>query len=471
MLQQYHRYRIFLMTLDVVVSVLVLMSVVALRPYLPGETVDPTSVMPNEVIYLMQALLWHMVFALTGVYSSERVIRFSSQLSRFSWAYILAVIVFAGLLFFSFREISRLLVIYFAASNYVVLVAIRFFLNEYLEWKRKGGGAVPTVILGSYDNAIRVARRILADHSTVLRLVGFCDTEEPQGVALPGPFLGIIKNLGEIVRDHKVEMVIIARTDVLSTAVSPLPLQSIMFQLERLPVNVYLAPDVFSLALVESDVQRFGDLVLIGLREPVIRTHRRVLKRILDLVLCTLTLVFTWPVFIILWIMIKRDSPGPGIISVPRVGQNGKIFRMYKFRSMVMGAEHLQDKVITTDEYGEKIYKAKYDPRVTKVGKWLRSTSLDELPQLYNVFRGEMSCVGPRPEQPFITDHYDHWQWQRVAVPPGVTGWWQVSGRADLPMHLNTEYDVYYVKNYSVFLDLKILFKTIIAIVKAKGAY
>jgi lipopolysaccharide/colanic/teichoic acid biosynthesis glycosyltransferase len=127
--------------------------------------------------------------------------------------------------------------------------------------------------------------------------------------------------------------------------------------------------------------------------------------------------------------------------------------------------------VITIDAFGEKVYKLKDDPRTTRVGRWIRRTSLDELPQIFNVLKGDMSCVGPRPEQPFITQLYDHWQWQRVSVPPGVTGWWQVSGRADLPMHRNTEYDVYYVKNYSILLDLKILFKTVIAIIKAKGAF
>ena len=471
MYEQYHRYKTVLMILDVLISVLVLASMVELRPLLPGEIMDPDSVMPNSVIYVMQALLWHMVFALTGVYSTDRIFSFPNQLGRFTSAYILAVSVFAGLLFFSFRETSRLLVVYFSVTNYAVLVTVRYVLSAYLKLKRKEGKGAPTVIIGSYTNAIRVAERILRDHSAVLQFVGFCDTAAPSQGDLPGPFLGSVKDLAGIVQKNKVEMVIIARSDVHFLELEPLPLQSIMFQLEKLAVKVYLAPDVFSLALVESDVQKFGDLVLIGLREPVIRSHRRVLKRILDLVLCTIVLLFAWPLFIIIWILIKSDTSGPAVISVRRVGQNGKIFKMYKFRSMIVGAEHLQDKVIMIDEFGEKIYKAKDDPRVTRVGRWLRRTSLDELPQVFNVLKGEMSFVGPRPEQPFITEFYEHWQWQRVSVPPGVTGWWQISGRADLPMHLNTEYDVYYVKNYSVLLDLKILFKTVIAIIKTKGAY
>jgi lipopolysaccharide/colanic/teichoic acid biosynthesis glycosyltransferase len=174
---------------------------------------------------------------------------------------------------------------------------------------------------------------------------------------------------------------------------------------------------------------------------------------------------------ILIWVAVKLDSPGPGLFSSERVGENGSIFRMYKFRTMHVGAADLVEEVATRDEQGRPIFKVRNDPRVTRVGRVLRRTSLDELPQLYNVLKGEMSLVGPRPEQPFITVLYDHWQWQRLSVPPGVTGWWQVSGRSDLPMHQNTQYDVYYVKNYSLLLDLKILFRTLGVVIRGKGAY
>jgi lipopolysaccharide/colanic/teichoic acid biosynthesis glycosyltransferase len=173
----------------------------------------------------------------------------------------------------------------------------------------------------------------------------------------------------------------------------------------------------------------------------------------------------------VIWVAIKLDSEGPGIFSALRVGEGGKTFKMYKFRTMIKGAEAAQPSVTQTDKQGRKIYKVKDDPRVTRVGGFLRKTSLDELPQLINVFKGEMSLVGPRPEQPFIAKEYEAWQWQRVLVPPGVTGWWQISGRSDLPMHLNTNYDVFYVRNYSILLDLKILFRTIAEVLRGKGAY
>ncbi|WP_322487896.1 sugar transferase, partial [Chloroflexus sp.] len=150
----------------------------------------------------------------------------------------------------------------------------------------------------------------------------------------------------------------------------------------------------------------------------------------------------------------------------------GRRFQMFKFRSMYMDAEQRWQAVAKRDPTtGKLIHKLKDDPRVTRVGRKLRRTSLDELPQLFNVLRGEMSLVGPRPEMPYIAAEYEPWQWQRFRVPPGMTGWWQVNGRSEKPMHLHTEDDLYYIQNYSFWLDLRILMKTLIVVWQGHGAY
>jgi lipopolysaccharide/colanic/teichoic acid biosynthesis glycosyltransferase len=170
-------------------------------------------------------------------------------------------------------------------------------------------------------------------------------------------------------------------------------------------------------------------------------------------------------------VLIKLDSPGPALFRQERLGENGRHFFMYKFRSMVSNAEERFDEVIARDEHGQLIYKRADDPRVTRVGQLLRRTSLDELPQLLNVLKGEMSLVGPRPELPWVLEEYEPWQFQRFAVPQGMTGWWQVNGRSDKPMHLHTEEDLYYIKNYSLVLDVLILWKTIGVVLMREGAY
>jgi lipopolysaccharide/colanic/teichoic acid biosynthesis glycosyltransferase len=165
------------------------------------------------------------------------------------------------------------------------------------------------------------------------------------------------------------------------------------------------------------------------------------------------------------------DDPGPVFFRQTRVGENGRLFKMYKFRTMVVGAEKMQSQVGKEDLQGRSIHKTPDDPRVTRVGRFLRRTSLDELPQIFNVLKGNMSLVGPRPELPFLVAKYERWQRTRFMVPQGITGWWQVNGRSDRPMHLNTEDDLYYIQNYSLLFDLRILVMTIWVALRGQGAY
>jgi lipopolysaccharide/colanic/teichoic acid biosynthesis glycosyltransferase len=170
--------------------------------------------------------------------------------------------------------------------------------------------------------------------------------------------------------------------------------------------------------------------------------------------------------------LIRLDSRGAAIFTQERVGENGRIFKMYKFRTMFDGAEKDRHYVEKLDHNGMILQdKTQPDPRVTRAGRILSKTSLDELPQLFNVLRGEMSLVGPRPEMPYLVEQYQPWQRRRFAVPQGMTGWWQINGRSDKPMHQNTQDDLYYVQNYSIWLDLLIIAKTIWVVLRRKGAY
>ena len=165
------------------------------------------------------------------------------------------------------------------------------------------------------------------------------------------------------------------------------------------------------------------------------------------------------------------EDGSPILFRQKRVGENGRLFEMLKFRTMVRNAEKFQSEVEKRDSDGNLIHKTKDDPRVTRVGRLLRRLSLDELPQLFNVIAGTMSLVGPRPEMPYLVEKYQPWQRKRFAIPPGLTGWWQVSGRSDRPMHLHTEDDLFYIQNYSIWLDIQILVRTAWVVLFGKGAY
>jgi exopolysaccharide biosynthesis polyprenyl glycosylphosphotransferase len=194
-------------------------------------------------------------------------------------------------------------------------------------------------------------------------------------------------------------------------------------------------------------------------------------KRCFDLVVSLLILLVIWPVMLLVALAIKLDSPGPALFIQERIGENGRPFRMYKFRSMVVGADRMSRMMATRQDNGVIVHKTPDDPRVTQVGRFIRRTSLDELPQLFNVMRGEMSLVGPRPELPWLVENYEIWQRRRFAVPPGITGWWQINGRSERLMHMHTEDDLYYIQNYSPLLDVQILWRTIGVVLRGRGAF
>lgn len=194
-------------------------------------------------------------------------------------------------------------------------------------------------------------------------------------------------------------------------------------------------------------------------------------KRVFDLVFGFVALVIALPLMALSALMIYLEDGFPIIFRQTRVGRNECLFVIYKFRTMIRNAEQFQKHVGQQDSQGKFIPKTKDDPRITRIGRFLRRFSLDELPQLFNVLAGTMSLVGPRPEVPSVVEFYEPWQHKRFAVLPGMTGWWQINGRSDKPMHLHTEDDLYYIQNRSIWLDLQIILRTIWVVIIGKGAY
>jgi exopolysaccharide biosynthesis polyprenyl glycosylphosphotransferase len=242
-------------------------------------------------------------------------------------------------------------------------------------------------------------------------------------------------------------------------------------ELHSLPVKVWVIPDYFRLALHKASIDEFAGIPLLDLRAPALNDYQRLVKRAFDICVTLLILPLILPLLGLIAVAIRLQGPGRVLLRQERAGENGRIFEMLKFRTMLPGAETLQHLVERYDEDGALVHKQADDPRVTRLGRLLRRASLDELPQLFNVLKGEMSLVGPRPELPYLVARYEPWQRQRFAVPQGITGWWQIHGRSDRPMHLNTESDLYYVQNHSLLLDIYILFKTVGVVMRGEGAF
>ena len=196
-----------------------------------------------------------------------------------------------------------------------------------------------------------------------------------------------------------------------------------------------------------------------------------VIKRLIDVVCSFLGVLVLSPLFIIIAIIIKITSKGPVFFSQKRVGKNGKEFNMYKFRSMVVNAEELKEKLAAQNEMSGPMFKMKDDPRVTKVGKFIRKTSIDELPQLWNVLKGDMSLVGPRPSLPKEVAQFENWMYKRLEVKPGLTCYWQVSGRNNIDFEDWMKLDIKYVDERSTWGDIKLIFKTIGVLFGDKNAH
>ena len=298
-----------------------------------------------------------------------------------------------------------------------------------------------------------------------LELAGYLD-DDPRKRSNGLPVLGVLEDAPCLVQEMGIDEVVVA-----------LPLRdharlaAVTYALQQVPVNIRVVPDYFNLVFLSASVEDFGGMPLITLREPALTDFQRLVKRTFDLVVGTMLTIVALPIMALIAIAIKLDSPGPVIFKQQRVGEKGLLFYMIKFRSMVDGADEYREEMIELAHDGTIVHKHPDDPRVTRVGRLLRSSSLDELPQLFNVLRGEMSLVGPRPEMPWLVEKYEEWQLKRFTVPQGITGWWQVNGRSDKLMHEHTEEDLFYIKNYSLLFDLQILWRTVGAVLKRKGAY
>ena len=421
-------------------------------------------------VYLAALLCWMGSMALNKAYNPTEILRWYVEAFKVGTAGVLATFILGGFLYFSYRQISRLQIVYSYLCIIALIFAFRLVLRVYYRISKQDrpGTRQKVVILGAGTVGERVMD-IINDHARWgFNFVGFLDDDPMKlGTTIGGmPVLGEIDQIEEIVESQNISEVWVALP-----ARAYNRMKQVITRLEALPVRIYVVPNYFSLALVRARAEVIGGIPVIGLRDPVIQGPERSFKRAFDLVVGGIGLLLISPLLLLAAAAIKLDSPGKVFFLQERVGENGALFRMVKFRTMVSNAEVEQQKVNIQTPAGEIIHKQKDDPRVTRVGRFLRRFSIDEFPQLFNVIKGDMSLVGPRPELPWLVDRYDSWQRKRFAVPQGITGWWQINVRSDKPMHLNTEDDLYYVYNYSLWLDILILLRTPLVVIQGRGAF
>jgi exopolysaccharide biosynthesis polyprenyl glycosylphosphotransferase len=372
-------------------------------------------------------------------------------------------------LFFSPLLYSRLIFLYFAFLVTILLGMSRFgiqLLRGHL--RRYEVGVDRVLLIGAGDVGRMVMRTVAARPDFGYRLVGFLDDNPAKSENDIGPFkaLGPVDNLGQALDDEQIDTVIICLPWQ-----SHRTIQRLLRSCEKRNVRAQVVPDLFQLTMNQVYVDDFNGIPLIGTRGVNIRGWNLIVKRASDLVIGGIGALVAMPLIGAIALAIKLDSPGPVLYRQKRIGKNGEPFLCYKFRSMVDGADRLRPVLDATNEATGPLFKVRNDPRRTRVGRWLRRYSLDELPQLLNVMRGEMSLVGPRPNLPEEAEHYAEWHKKRLTVSPGMTGLWQVSGRSDLTFDEMVLLDLYYVENWDFAMDVNIMLRTAPAIVRGRGAY
>lgn len=364
---------------------------------------------------------------------------------------------------------SRLIFLYTAFFITILLGLNRFVIQWGFSYLRHYGvGVKRMVLVGAGDVGRMVMRTVTARPDLGYQIVGFLDDNPAKGFTDIGPYkaLGPVDNLNQVLDGTPLDSVIIC-----------LPWQShrmiqrLLRTCEQFSVRAQVVPDLFQLTKNQVVVDELNGIPLISTRDVSIQGWNLVVKRVFDLVLGGLLGVVSMPLWLLVAMAIKLDSRGPVLYSQTRIGKNGEPFRCYKFRSMVTGADNLRQELGDRNEATGPLFKVRDDPRRTRVGRLIRRFSLDELPQVINVLRGEMSLVGPRPNLPGEVDQYQEWHKKRLTVSPGITGLWQVSGRADLTFDEMVLLDIYYVENWSLTMDLGILARSIPAVLRARGAY
>jgi exopolysaccharide biosynthesis polyprenyl glycosylphosphotransferase len=460
-------FALFSMILDAVCVAFSLWFSATMRPLLNALDfieMTPAPVIVPLALYLFFPAAWMLIYLALSIYDGKKHLRVVDEFGALTLGTLLASVSAAGILYFSYRDVSRALFALFVLLAYLLSLGWRVLARLFFRaQKTPPEKARRVLVVGAGPVGQKVSARLKESGPENLVFLGFVDdSADPSTLAR----LGGTAELKTLVAAGQVSDVVIALP---YSAYAQLG--EIVQQLEELPVQVWVALGFFDLALYRTTIEDFAGIPMLDLRASAIDDYQRMIKRAFDLVFGVLGLLLALPLLGLISLVILLEDGRPILFRQKRAGENGRIFEMLKFRTMVREAEKLRAQVERVDENGNVIYKLKDDPRVTRSGRFLRRSSLDELPQLFNILAGTMSIVGPRPEMPYLVEKYQPWQRKRFAVPPGLTGWWQVNGRSDRPMHLHTEDDLYYIQNYSIWLDLQIIVRTIWVVLIGRGSY
>jgi exopolysaccharide biosynthesis polyprenyl glycosylphosphotransferase len=363
---------------------------------------------------------------------------------------------------------SRIIIVMSWFISVVVLSLWRYGFDRVLsDFRRRGKGLNRVLIVGTEGIGRRFYEVIDRNPDLGYKPIGFLYNGTPSQEEIEqSRILGRLDDLREVIRTQRPDEVIMA-----VPYMDPDTTVRIVRECERADVKFSLIPSHYEILTSQTEVYEVAGVPIFSMEERIQRRWAKAAKRTMDVVVSSIALIMTFPLIWIAGLLVKLESWGPILFRQTRVGKGERIFYAYKVRSMQMDAEQRKVELMALNEAQGPLFKIRRDPRITRFGRFIRKYSIDELPQLINVLKGEMSLVGPRPPVPEEVAQYEEWQKKRFDVLPGITGLPQVSGRSDLTFDEVIRLDIYYIENWSLALDLQILLKTIPAVLSGRGAY
>jgi len=434
-------------------------------------SLDPISSFNGHLpILLLVAPLWSIVLRYYGAYESVRKKNYIEAFWLVTKASFAAMMILFAVLFITDADrISRLLILVFGLIVFLLLLASRFAIIKFLRAvRRRGYNYRNILVVGTGKRARKYAEMICSHAEMGLRIFGYVDDEStPQDQEILGPrIIGTLKDVPSILEKNVIDEVVVALPRRFLPQVG-----EIIEVCEETGVEVTLIADFFDIAIAKLHTTMFYDIPLLTFSTTPPQQFQLLLKDCVDRAGAFILLLLTSPLFLVAAAAIRLTSPGPIFFRQIRAGLNGRKFTICKFRSMRADSEQGMEELKRYNEMDGPVFKMRNDPRVTPVGRFLRRTSIDELPQLFNVLKGQMSLVGPRPPLPAEIDEYNRWHRRRLSVKPGMTCLWQISGRNNVDFREWMNLDLLYIDNWSLWLDIRILLKTLLVVVRGSGAY
>lgn len=428
--------------------------------------INSSKVQANFQDYFLSCIMFMLIYFLANkearVYNVTTFFYTDRVLRKVTKSFLIATSITSTLLFYvSEADIDRMFYVEFLICIYVLLIISAFVVRLIM----KNHKFAPRVVLIGDIDRFKKFEHFLERSNMDVNVVGYVS----MSAEYDERYLGTIYHLDNIIHDHVIDQVFFMhRND------DPVDVQPYIDMCMDMGVTIRIIMNAYKAGTAQSYVSSCGTYPIVTYHTVSLNKTSRAVKRVIDIIGSIVALIIFSPFMLLTAIAVKLDSKGPVLFKQTRVGLNGRHFTMYKFRSMCVNADSMKEELMKENELGEDglMFKMKDDPRITKVGKFIRKTSLDEFPQFFNVLKGDMSLVGTRPPTLDEVARYSRSHWRRMSIKPGITGMWQVSGRSTInDFDLIVELDTQYIDKWSIFLDFKIMLQTVFCMLRRKGAY